>query len=688
MATRIPSDLRRLPIAMNRQGVSILEGLRAALSVAVIIALDGALDWGPLREAALAAMLTCICDPGGPIRRRVPVLLSFAVLGGLLSGGLGLVRAAGLPVALPFGVLCLFSASFARIYGAAPQLLGGLLSTVIVLALDRPVPQLQDAAMLAAAFAGGALWATLLTLALWPLHPFLPARRAVAEAYRVLALLTADLRGLLLSDPGNAEAWERHARAHRRAVREAIEVARTQVVDTLRARGAAGARATQSLIRLETADQLFAAMIALSALLEHAGPAARDAATHLLRRLRPVLLVLGEVILTDDPKAHRRIARSIDAMDAAATGLAADDPLRLLAGRIVERLRIAQTLAVPANFLPGVDEAGRKPPLRQRLLQPLRTNLTWQSPSLRHALRAAVAAAPALAFTMLWFTPYDHWLTITIVATMQPYFALTYTRAVERVLGTALGGVVAALVGVFCTSKLAVAAAMFPLAVAAFTVRSVSLGLFMLALTPLVVLLVETGEPDTSEWVIAGARAALTTVGGLLAVAATFLLWPSREPARVATEACAAVAAHGRYADAVFAFLLGRVDAGAMDRARRAAGVANNTFEATMNRALLEPGSSSGTQLEAALVIDAALRRCAGRLSVLALDPIVRAAASVEALEAWRGWIAEGLAIVAAGRSALPSRPTAAANDAVLRIARQVELMAGAVERLGVATAD
>jgi uncharacterized membrane protein YccC len=104
---------------------------------------------------------------------------------------------------------------------------------------------------------------------------------------------------------------------------------------------------------------------------------------------------------------------------------------------------------------------------------------------------------------MAWFNPYDHWLTITVVATMQPYFSLTYMRAVERIAGTAAGGLIAAAVGLVCTSPLAIAGAMFPLAVLAFAVRAVSFGLFMMALTPLVVLLVESGAPETDEWTIA-----------------------------------------------------------------------------------------------------------------------------------------------------------------------------------------
>ena len=108
---------------------------------------------------------------------------------------------------------------------------------------------------------------------------------------------------------------------------------------------------------------------------------------------------------------------------------------------------------------------------------------------------------------MLWFTPYDHWLTITIVATMQPYFALTYARALGACRAEPRWAALsAAIVGVVCTTPLEIAAAMFPLAVVAFAVRAVSLGLFMATLTPLIVLLVEIGQPGTSEWSIAAAR--------------------------------------------------------------------------------------------------------------------------------------------------------------------------------------
>jgi uncharacterized membrane protein YccC len=675
-------DLARLPIVVNMRAISLAEGIRAALSVAVIIALNEYLALSPLREAALAALLTCICDPGGPIGRRVPVLLGFAVIGAAVTAGFGLLRDFGPAAALPLGMFGLFCSSFARIYGQSPQQVGALLATVQILALDYPNPSVMEAGILAAAFIGGALWAILLTLVIWRVHPFLPARRAVAEAYRQLAALVGDLRTLLLRRDITDAAWEAHARIHRGATREAIEVARAAVMDTLRARGAASYRAAQAVIRVETADQIFGGLIGLSDLLEHAPASDRALAERVLRRMRPVLLTLGRVVVTDGSEAHRRISRVIDAIVADQSDLADASPLRGLLDLITERLRIAQTLAVPANFAPGAGPAGRAPPFRQRVIGPLRANLNWSSPALRHALRSTVMAGLALAFTMVWFSPYDHWLTITVMATMQPYFSLTYTRAVERIAGTALGGLIAAAVGLICTTPIANVAAMFALSIAAFAVRSVSFGLFMMALTPLVVLLVETGSPDTGEWEIAAARAALTTVGGLLAVGANFVLWPSREPDLVAPEVRTAIAAHGDYAAANFAFLLGEATISRLGQTRRAAGVATNALEALITRAMLEPGANNRDPLEAAIVIDAALRRYAGRVATLQYDVTLATELPRASLAVWRDWIDQSMRRLSAGRTDLAPRPAEAETDALARIARQIELMSGAMVRL------
>jgi uncharacterized membrane protein YccC len=682
LARSTPSgEFGKLPITLNLRAVSIAEGVRAALSVAVIIGISDWLDQPLLLVAALGSLLTCMGDVGGPIRRRVPILLSFAVLGAALTGLMGLARAGGFWVALPVGVAGLFCLQMARIYGQAGLQMGGLLSAVLVLGLDRPL-SLQEAATLGLLFLAGGLWAVLLTMVIWRTHPFLPARRAVAQAYFALAEMVADLRALIAGGTVDEAAWERHARAHRGSVRDTIEAARDETLEAVRAMGAANNRSAQSLIRLEAADQIFGAMIALSEHLEQ-NIAARQACDRVLRRLRPLLVILGRVGVDEAVKIDP-LRRSVAQLAEDVRALPPGWPERGILETVVERLRIAATLAVPADYVPGTGLDGRRPSLRRRVLGPLKANMAWQSLPLRHALRAIAVGAPALAYTLIWFNPYAHWLTITIVVTMQPYFAATFTRALERIGGTVLGGVLAALVGVFCHSPLSMLIALFPLCVLALAVRTVSFGLFMVGLTPLVVLLVEFSEPGQSEWVVLAMRTGFTLAGGLLALAGCYVLWPSWEPQRLRQEIANGIAAHGRYAEAELSYLLGEADAAAAERARRAAGLSTNNIEASVSRAMLEPIHTARDRLEAAMVIDAALRRLAGRLSAMQFEPGLRDAFGPETLRLWRDWIGTSFRTLAAGQGKLAPRPPLAPGpraEALQRIARQIELMAAVVDR-------
>jgi uncharacterized membrane protein YccC len=691
LATTPEANLARLPIALDLRAVSIAEGIRAALGVAGIVAADQWLHWPPLLEAALGALLTCLCDSGGPIRRRLPALLIFNALGVAFIILFGLARSSGLAVAVPLAVLGVFTCSFARVWGQAPLQVGNLLTVVLVLALDEPLRG-QDALLRAEVFAAGSLWATLLTMVIWRVHPFRPARRAVADSYRSLARLAADMRGLLMAD-ASPDAWEAHARGHRRAVRDSVERARTAVQDTLRVRGQASPRAFQALIRVETADQLFGALIALSDLLEAitlegGRHQLRGAAEAMLRLLRPALVVIAEAIAADDPGLGRaasrrnpvgRLARMGATLDEIEAYGAADERLAPIVSAIVDRLRATIMLTAPEGGLAGALPGGDPPGDRlARVLSVGRANLNWRSPGFRHALRAATVAGPALAFTLSFSGRYQHWLTITLILTLQPFYALTWQRAVERIGGTVLGGMLAAVIALVCTTPLAISAAMFPLAVVAFAMRGVSYAAFIFCLTPLIVLLTEFSRPGTGELMIALVRALYTVSGGLLAVAGGLLLWPSWEPDRLRGELRAALEAHAAYAEAELDCLLGAAPPAAVDRARRMAGLASNTLETSISRALLEPRRSARPGLQRAMLVDAALRRMAGRLSVLQLDPHHADGMDPAALRAWRIWIGGTLRALAEGEQLAGKRPEGRVPDAVGRIAQQIEMLRAA----------
>ena len=669
--------------AIDLRGVSVAEGLRAALSVAVIVALNEWLDYPPIMEAALAALLTCLCDAGGPLRQRLPAILAFAIFGAMITAGFGVLRQAPVAVVVPVATLGVFCCAFARVYGQSSMQVGNLLTVVLVLALRAPLP-VDAAVQLGLLFFAGSAWALLLTMVLWRVYPYLPARRAVADCFRALATMTGDLRRIIVHPEPQEAMWDLHAREHRRQVRAAIERARAAVLATVRVRGPITGRAARSWLRLEAAEQLFGALIALSEMLaEERDPAIRRVADIMLRRITPVLKLLAQFIVTDAPDRLPRLERAVSLIAAIAATMP-DTPLHRIADVIVERLRIVVTLAATESGAIEQPLGGLPQPAAQRVAGPVRANLTAGSEVFRHAARVAAVAVPAFAFTLTWPGTYEHWLTITMLLTMQPYFALTFTRAVERIGGTVLGGVAAAAIALVCTTPLAMAAALFPLAVLALSMRGVSFGLFISCLTPMVVLLSELGRPGESQVTIAVMRALFTLAGGLLAVAGSFLLWPVWEPGRLLAGLRTAIRAHAAYAAAEIAALLGEATPASVEPARRAAGLASNNVEASLQRALLEPHGGDG-RVEAALTIDAALRRMAGRLSALQLDAH-RQEHDRGAWHAWRDWIATGMEAVESGRRDLPPRPALPRNDphadALARIARQIELSAGLVSRV------
>ena len=65
------------------------------------------------------------------------------------------------------------------------------------------------------------------------------------------------------------------------------------------------------------------------------------------------------------------------------------------------------------------------------------------------------------------------------------------------------------------------------------------------------------------------------------------------------------------------------------------------------------------------------------------LDPGLRGALSLDAMAAWRDWISAAMQAMAMGEAAFPPRPSATEVDSLDRITRQIELMAGAMARLG-----
>jgi uncharacterized membrane protein YccC len=697
------TDLRRSSFALDTNAFSVQEGLRAGLSVAAIVVLHAWLNFPLLLMTALGSLLTCLADSGTPGQGRLPPLLAFSLLGALIGVVFGLARAEGLIIAVPLAGLGIFAASFGRIYGPAGMQVGNLLSVWIVLAVDISQPNLTSALVSGGMFFAGSVWAIVLTSLIWRIQATAPFRRAMGDCYRSLAAMAQDMREILAARADTAETaarWERNARIFRGDGRIAIETARVNVLALARTQGNGGPRIARAWLRLEAADQAFAALSGVADLLEGGMKTDITLAARALRHLRNELIVIAHSIDTDEVPDIPRLTKSLDGIRGYVAGLGEYDPLRRLVTTITERLAVAVTLTAPENLRPGSMPDGRSAlSWRERLLGPIRSNLDRSSPHLRHAAMAGFAAGACLAYTLHHEREYERWLIITLLMTMQPHFSLTWQRMLERIGGTVLGGLIASALSLALHTPLTVSLAMFPLAVIAFTLRRVSFGLFLSALTPMIILLVESGTPGASEIHIALMRALYTILGGVMALICSLALWPGRQPQRAVAEVRRAIAAHAASADAVFAELLGEQPSTQSDATRRQAGIASNTLEAALSRSMLEPRLIASRHLNAALTIDAALRRIAGRLSVVrllretAVADGAAAGVSPADLADWRAWVRKANAIILGappvGTEAypLPPRPRLhAPNDPVAdgltRIARQIELIAGAMPKL------
>ncbi|MCB8880514.1 FUSC family protein [Acidisoma cellulosilytica] len=695
--------LKRSSFALDFAAFSVQEGVRAGLSVAALVVLHAWFDFPLILLTALGALLTCLADAGTPGRERLPALFAFAVLGAAIGVIFGLARAQGLYLAIPLAGIAIFMTSFARIYGPAGMQVGNLLSVWIVLAIDVPQPSLHTALISGGMFFLGSLWAIFLTSVIWRIQTTLPFRHVIGDCYRSLAGMTQDMREILagrLDSAAAAARWEQNARVFRGGGRVVIETARTNVMTLARTHGS-GPRVARAWLRLEAADQAFSALSGMADLLEAGRRVNPARAGRILRHLRNDMLSIAHNIDTDEGIDLPRLTKSLNGVRGYIAELDPYDPLRKLVETIAERLFVAASLTAPENLNPGTFTDGRSAlPWPQRVLGPIHSNLNRTSSHLRHAGMAGLAALLCLSYTLQNEHEYERWLTITLLMTMQPHFSLTWQRMLERIGGTVLGGLIASALSLFLHTPLTVSLAMFPLAVIAFTLRKVSFGLFLSALTPMVILLVESSAPGASEINIALMRALYTIIGGVLALVCSLALWPGRQPQRALSEVRAAIAAHAKVVDTTLALILGESDLADWDSCRRQCGMTSNMLESALSRSLLEPRLISGAHVNAALTIDAALRRIMGRSTVLRVSWAAATTEGrqppvpVETIRQWRQWCADCATRVLsenpqrATEINLPPRPTLDApadepvSDSLRRIARQIELIAGAMPKL------
>jgi uncharacterized membrane protein YccC len=684
--------LRAQVLAITRR-MDWFRGLRAATALCAPMVLGDLAGIPNLGWAALGGFEAIIADTGGPYRTRMGSLATLS-LGGAAGLFLGSLVGASLYWALPVTVLWCFLWSYLAVLGQPFSTAGLLVQVIFICGIGAPTSSMHEAFTRSLLLVAGGAWAAMLSLFLWPLDAYRPARAAVSSCYGELASFLASIAELAgRTHPGRKHQsptlWHRLAQHHQYRVRRAVEQGWQAVAGIRANRQAETAQGHHLVVLLENADLLIAHTVAMAEHFElHAGASGDSQCFHRslsgLADLRSAELWVASLLMRRRglTVAHARAKRrEMDRLPAYLEACLdpADATGRFLLVQVAEAASQLETAIESATLLrmgkapdldswaakthgakgelpkeraPGsnasVDSAGDDPgaegyrpgptmkkalsaghfgyvyerlgQLRQgwnpgRVIDQLAANFTRRSLLLRHAIRVALVCGLDVALILVLHIDHGYWLLLTSLIVLQPHVSGTLRRGMERIGGTVAGGILAAVLAATLHSQLVTAAVLFPLALMALAILPVNYAAFAFFLTPTFVL---AWLPYSGDWQLALVRTVNTIAGALISVLAMIFLFPAYERDRAPQFLRASIAADRRYlAQLADSWRSRSLSSRLLANARRAAGLAHNDTEESLERLLAEswPRRRPFAQFVAAFVTY--LRRLAQSVTTL-----------------------------------------------------------------------
>ncbi|CAO4168912.1 FUSC family protein [Methylorubrum aminovorans] len=552
------------------------EGARAAFIIAVPLVLIAATGERGFGWIIFAAFWTCLADTGGPERTRRALLAGFVLLGTLTTFVASWLAGLSPEAALAAGPVLVVMTALLPIRWNASSLVATLLGVVAVVAVGYPRPAVE-AAVLAGAFLCGSAWAFVIGILVWRTDRWLPTRQAVTAVYARLHDMASDLVHRRADKPHIGQTQ------HRRAVRGALERAHLRLARTQGDDAVGAVRLRKALL---AADEVFHALLAL----EHLHPRLDRETKAMLEAIPPLLRASGGTLTS----------RGSEAAEAAEVARQAEALRQRVAGRrgaaAAAMRAMAAALAVPNDRSPEAALAREQA----------------SADASRRILQAAIRSGTGVGIVTLvahWFAlGYPYWAAMAVVVVLSPVRRISWSRAIERMVGSVVGGILAQMLLTLVSSSPLLVGIIVAATAATIAVRSVNYTLFVVFLTLLFVLTMGVLNPGHG---IASARMLDNILGSFAAITATVLVWPER-PASTAALAGAALTANRAYLDAVLSG-----DPALIATTRRAAGIASTEAEI----AFYAPDRILGAAPTEADIADLmAARRLAGEAAALWYD--------------------------------------------------------------------
>ena len=590
-------------------------GFRAALATVVPLLVAQAFRLSGGTWMSLAGFSGAIADKGGAYATRAAAIAALTGFGALAIF-VGAIASHQLAIAVVLTFIVALVCALGRAWGNTGATVGSSVLNMFVISLAYPAPSLASAMGRSGYAIAGGVWAALVALVLWPVRPYRPARLAIAGTLRKLAGYVDGVATPLEAGTTGDDALP----AGSLTVRAALENARAVLAAIRRGRPGESGRGERLLVLSQTADQMFANLITLVETIEAIPPEDRDARRqeHIVTALRDVARVLRE--LADRVEEERQTGTTVVGFSGAPLRESLTTPGRDMtdgptpspavsadaaahyahAASLLDRVATFANVAVAnvaaldgTHLLLPVTTLGTEEVTEPRsLLAPLRSVLAHDSLVLRHALRVAIVTAAAVLLAGALHLARGYWVTVTAVIILQPYTAVTTQRAVQRVIGTVLGGILTAGLGALFHDIRAILVLSFVFAAVSVALLPVNYTAFAVFLTPTFVLLAEASAGD---WHLATVRVINTLLGGGIALLGARLLWPAPEWTRLPAYLAATLRTNRDYLQTVVRSFPDRSDAAgeAMRARRRDAALAAINAEESFQRLLAEHGGKS-----------------------------------------------------------------------------------------------
>lgn len=267
--------------------------------------------------------------------------------------------------------------------------------------------------------------------------------------------------------------------------------------------------------------------------------------------------------------------------------------------------KLAQQIHTDADVVTDLIQ-GKQPSIAQRDISPpaqskpsaiidtLRNNFTFESVLFRHALRLALITTFAELLASVLQLPRGYWITLTALVALKPNFGGTSETTVQRVVGTILGGIIGIILILLVKNPLAIAVCFLLLVFVAMSVRSLSYSIFIILLTPAIILLLNL--ISAGGWQVGVLRIFDSFLGGILALVGSYLLFPRWEREQLPAQLEKTIRANLAYFQQVIANYLHQQNASvdSMNMLRHQAALENANANAAAQRLFSEPRHVQG----------------------------------------------------------------------------------------------